>query len=59
MIMTTRRLLLLRLYNISFGRFSLGSRLLRWVLVHILIKKSAKGGAYMASSRFFLLQELE
>lgn len=57
--MTTWRLIGLRLYNITLGRSAIGSRLLRRFLVLLLVRRRGKEDAYMASSRFFLFQELD
>ena len=57
MLMTSGRLILLRLYNITLGRYPLFSNMLRKVLVAILVKRSQE--RYVASSRFFDPRELE
>lgn len=57
--MTTTRLLLLRIYNITLGRSSFFSCLLRRILVQIMIDKAGSGKSYAASSRFFDLRELD
>jgi hypothetical protein len=58
MLMTTRRLIVLRLFNVTLGRFGWGARLLRRLLVRKLITRSS-GPRYMASSRFFDFSELD
>ena len=55
--MTSFRLIALRLYMLTLGRFPFFSRLLRAVLVAVLIKKVRKS-PYIASSRFFDIHEL-
>jgi len=57
MLMTTYKLILLRLYNITLGRFSFFSRLLHELLVMLLIKRSEK--KYFASSNFFDWNDLD
>lgn len=57
MLMTTSRLIILRLYNVTLGRFAFFSRLLRIILVKILIE--GKKEKYTASSKFFDWRELE
>lgn len=59
MLMTPLKLVVLRLYMITFGHFPLFSRLIRRVLVFILIKKQADKSPYIASSRFLDISELE
>lgn len=55
--MTTNKLLLLRLYNITLGRSAFFSSILRKMLVRILIRKSDK--KYFASSNFFDWKDIE
>ena len=57
--MTPLKLVILRLYMMTFGRFPLFSRLIRKALVFILIKKQAAKSPYVASSRFFDISELK
>jgi len=57
MLMTTNKLLLLRLYNITAGRFAFFSNMLRKILVRILISKSKQ--KYFASSNFFDWKDIE
>jgi len=58
MLMTTTRLLILRLFNITFGRIGALNRVLRKVLVRGLIQSKKPGERYVASSRFFDPREL-
>lgn len=58
MLMTTPRLLALRTYNITLGRFGWAAKLLRKILVRKLIT-SPTDRPYMASSRFFDFAELD
>ena len=55
--MTTGKLIVLRLYGMTLGRFACFSRLLRRVLVRLLI--TGRKEKYVASSRFFDMNELE
>ena len=59
MLMTTPRLILLRLFNVTFGRSAFLTGLLRRALVAVLIERQAKGLRYMASSRFFQMSDLD
>jgi hypothetical protein len=59
MLMTTGRLIALRLFNVTVGRSEIGNRLLRRMLVYLLIGRRGKKEAYMASSKFFLLKDLD
>lgn len=59
MLMSTPKLLLLRVYNISIGRVALFDRLLRWLLVKVLVHSKKRGDKYVASSRFFDVNELQ
>lgn len=59
MLMTTAKLVMLRIYSITLGRLPFFSRLLRLILLKLLIKgPQAKQSPYVASSRFFDLGEL-
>lgn len=58
MLMTTSRLILLRLFNVTFGRFAFFTSLLRKVLVVLLISRKSHGERYVASSRFFDIDDL-
>lgn len=49
--MTTAKLILLRCYNISLGRFFIFAKLLKKILLKILIID--KADKYVASSKFF------
>jgi len=57
--MTTARLVLLRLFNATLGRFAPAERALRWFLVEVLIRRKASRSKYVASSRFFDMRELK
>ena len=57
--MTTGKMLLLRLFNVTLGRFTLAERALRWFLVEVLIRRRASRSKYVASSRFFDMRELK
>ncbi len=56
--MTTGKLIVLRLVNVSLGRSALFNKLLRWLLVEVLVRRRGSGGRYVASSRFFDVGEL-
>lgn len=58
MYMTTSKLITLRLFNITLGRFSFFGKLLRKFLILILIKKN-KNNKYGATSNFFDYSEIE
>jgi menaquinone-dependent protoporphyrinogen IX oxidase len=58
MLMTTNKLLLLRLYNITLGRFAFFSRMLIKILVRILISRKRER-KYFASSNFFDWKDIE
>lgn len=53
MLMSSWKLIVLRLYNHSFGRSPLFAALLRRLLVAVLIDRQKSGQKYVASSRFF------
>lgn len=55
--MTTFRLILLRLYNISLGRIPFASLCLKRLLISILIKN--KSSKYVASSGYFDYQQFK
>jgi hypothetical protein len=55
--MSTRKMILLRIFNITLGRIPFFSRLLRKFLVKIMIKN--KKDKYVASSKFFDWKDLE
>ncbi len=57
MYMSSIRLILLRTYNITLGRFSFFSKLLKQSLIKNLIEK--KKDRYVSSSRFFDMKDLE
>lgn len=54
--MSTTRLILLRLYLLTFGRMELFSRLLRRVMVWLLIERPSQ--LHVPSSRFFTPDQL-
>jgi len=56
--MTTSKLIFLRLFNVTFGRFRYFSDLLRNVLVKKMIT-SKNDDKYVASSRFFTIKDLD
>ena len=58
MLMTTGRLILLRIYNVSLGRYEIFSKLLRHILLRVLIKRPAEK-RYVASSKYFDVRELD
>ncbi|MGE5477073.1 MAG: hypothetical protein ACM3Q1_10490 [Bacteroidales bacterium] len=58
MLMSSWKLVVLRLYNHSFGRSPFFAALLRRVLVAVLINRQKSGQKYVASSRFFDIGEL-
>ncbi|MCW0234573.1 MAG: hypothetical protein OJJ21_13310 [Ferrovibrio sp.] len=58
MLMTTGRLIALRLFNISLGRSAWANKVLRRLLVRALIGRQKRDARYMASSRFFQMSEL-
>jgi hypothetical protein len=55
--MTTNKLILLRLYNITFGRLPFFSKILHEYLVKLLITKGKK--KYFATSNFFDWSDLD
>ena len=57
MLMTTWRLILLRLFNVTLGRIEFFARTLRNVLTRALI--TGKQEKYVASSKFFDMKDLE
>jgi hypothetical protein len=57
MLMTTTKLVLLRLYNLSLGRYAWGGAFLKALLIKKLI--SNRQTPYAASSRFFDPRELD
>jgi len=58
MLMTTSRLIVLRLYAVTLGRFPLFSKLLKEVLLRIFVK-GKENKKYVASSLFFSWEDLE
>lgn len=53
MLMTAEKLILLRLYNLIFGRFDLGGKLLRKILETVLIKRKTCPDRYVPCSKYF------
>ena len=58
MMMTTSKLIVLRVFNVSIGRFELFSNLLRTILLKIFIKKNSEK-RYVASSKYFDIREID
>lgn len=56
MLMSPCKLILLRIYSITFGRIGLFAKALKKVLVLVLVKR--RKDKYVASSRYFNLEEL-
>ena len=59
MLMTTPRLILLRLFNMTVGRWSWGSKFLRKILLKKLVHSKKNPQKYTASSHFFEMRELD
>lgn len=58
MLMTTTKLVALRCYNITLGRFEICTRLLRQALVWRYVKSRPLAGRYSPTSKFFEMGEL-
>lgn len=58
MLMSTPKLVALRLYNITLGRFEVCTRLLRKALVWRYVKNMEPGARYSPTSKFFDMSEL-
>lgn len=56
-LMTTTKLILLRIYTVTLGRFSFFSKALKMALVFCLIKKSHR--KYFATSNYFDWKDIE
>ena len=56
--MTTGKLILFRLFNVTFGRFPIFSKLLKRCMIKAFIAKQ-KDNKYVASSKFFNLSDIE
>jgi len=56
--MDTKKLILLRLYLTTFGRFPFFSKFLKKILIKTQIKNK-KEDRYVASSRYFDIHDLE
>jgi hypothetical protein len=57
-LMTTAKLLLFRLLNVSIGRIALGDRAIRWMLKRLLIREGSES-TYTASGSFFDICEIQ
>ena len=57
--MTSIKLIMLRSYCLTVGRFAWGGKLLRRMLLFLLITSRERSVRYNASSRFFDMRELE
>lgn len=57
MYMTTAKMMLLRLFNITLGRFGVFSKALRKLLLYIVIY--GKKEKYVASSKYFDYDDLK
>jgi hypothetical protein len=57
MLMSTWKLIIFRVINITLCRFPTFAKLFKEILVNLLIK--GKGKRYVASSKFFSPEELE
>ncbi len=55
--MTTFKLIMLRLYNITLGRINVFAIILKKILIHVLIV--GKKEKYVASSKFFDFTDLD
>jgi hypothetical protein len=58
MLMSTGKLVALRLFTLTLGRSPLANRVLRRLLVEVLVHRRARGEKYVASSRYFDPREL-
>ena len=59
MLMTSFRLVALRVYGVTLGRFAFFSKALRVFLLKRLVRSAKGGRKYTASSRFFETRELD
>ena len=59
MLMTTSRLIVLRILSATLCRSAIGAALLRRALVRRLVHRATPGRSYSASARFFDPRELE
>ena len=57
--MTPVRLMLLRLYNMSAGRFAVGDRLFRLVTEQVFIWRRKPANRYTASAGLFDIRDLD
>lgn len=58
MLMTTPRLIALRLWTLTLGRSAWLGAALRWLAVEVLIRRRQGRKRYVASARFFDMREL-
>jgi len=58
MLMSTPKLIALRLYNVTLGRFEVCTRILRKALVWRYVKNMEPGLRYSPTSKFFDMSEL-
>ncbi len=58
MLMTTSRLICLRVFNLTLGKSAHASAFLRKLLVHKLVLSEKQGNIYSASSQFYLPTDL-
>ena len=56
---TPARFVVLRLYNLTLGRFALADRLFRGVLEYLLVWRKPPAERYTASAGFFDVRELD
>ena len=59
MLMTTSKLIALRVFCLTFGRSALANRVFRWFIVEFLVRKKNTAQSYNASSKFFVMSDLE
>jgi hypothetical protein len=58
MLMTPIRMMLLRLYALTLGRFAVCERLVRRILVYWLISRRPRDRRYVAASSYFDVDDL-
>jgi hypothetical protein len=59
MLMTTSKLIALRVFCLTFGRSVQANRFFRWFIVEFLVRKKNATQSYNASSKFFVMSDLE
>ena len=59
MLMSPAKLIVLRAFNITLGRFSLFNASLRWLLVQVLIRRKLGSSRFTASARYFDVRDLD